>query len=130
MAYKRTTWVNNETKLNAQNLNNIEDGIVEAKESASAANSAAEAANTRANQALQETINNKTGIDNLTTAFNNFIITFVGTREEYETANTAGQIPSGILVIITDEEEEIPNSSATTAVLGTATLGSMILGQA
>jgi len=54
MAYKRTTWVNNETKLNAQNLNNIEDGIVEAKESANSATSAAEAANTRANEALQK----------------------------------------------------------------------------
>ena len=130
MAYKRTTWVNNETKLNAQNLNNIEDGIVEAKDAAANANASATSANERANQALQETASNKTGIDRLTTAFNNFIITFVGTREEYEAANTAGQIPSGILVIITDEEEEIPNSSATTAVLGTATLGSMILGQA
>lgn len=54
MAYKRTVWVNNETKLNAQNLNNIEDGIVEAKESANSANSTAEAANTRANEALQK----------------------------------------------------------------------------
>lgn len=53
---------------------------------------------------------------------------FVGTMEEYDVANSAGQIPSGILVIITDEEEEIPNSSVTTAVLGTAILGSMILG--
>ena len=130
MAYKRTTWVNNETKLNAQNLNNMEDGIVEAKDAAANANASAISANERANQALQETASNKTGIDNLTTAFNNFIITFVGTREEYEAANKAGQIPSGILVVITDEEEEIPNSSATTAVLGTATLGSMILGQA
>ena len=56
------------------------------------------------------------------------ITTFVGTREEYDIANFAGQIPSGALVLITDEEEEIPNSSVTTAVLGTATLGSMILG--
>lgn len=58
------------------------------------------------------------------------ITNFVGTMEEYDIANSAGQIPSGILVIITDEEEEIPNSSVLTAVLGTATLGSMILGHA
>lgn len=29
MAYTRTTWVNEETPLNADNLNNIEDGIEE-----------------------------------------------------------------------------------------------------
>ena len=87
-------------------------------------------ANEKVDQALQETASNKNEIENLTTAFNNFMITFVGTRAEYEAANGAGRIPSGILVIITDEEEEIPGSSATTARLGTATLGSMILGQA
>lgn len=60
MAYKRTVWVNNETKLNAQNLNNIEDGIVEAKESASEANSVASSANERANEALQKANNTET----------------------------------------------------------------------
>lgn len=123
MAYSRTRWQNNQTKLNATNLNNMEDGIEEALSLGTQAGQAATNANTNANKANQD-------IQALTEAFNNFIITFVGTREEYETANKAGQIPSGILVIITDEEEEIPNSSATTAVLGTATLGSMILGQA
>lgn len=55
---------------------------------------------------------------------------FVGTMEEYDLANSAGQIPYGVLVIITDEEEEeeIPDSSVRTAALGVARLGSMILG--
>lgn len=30
MAYSRTTWVQEETQLNARNMNNIEDGIGEA----------------------------------------------------------------------------------------------------
>lgn len=29
MAYSRTTWVQEETQLNARNMNNIEDGIEE-----------------------------------------------------------------------------------------------------
>lgn len=29
MAYNRTQWVNEETQLNARNMNNIEDGIEE-----------------------------------------------------------------------------------------------------
>ena len=36
MSYSRTTWVNEETQLNASNMNNIEDGIEEAKTAASA----------------------------------------------------------------------------------------------
>ena len=110
----------------AEQLDNLE----EVKEAADNAVASAALANEKADQALQETTSNKTEIENLTTAFNNFMITFVGTRAEYEAAHGAGRIPSGVLVIITDEEEEIPGSSATTAKLGTATLGSMILGQA
>lgn len=30
MAYKRTNWIDGETKLNAANLNNIEDGLQQA----------------------------------------------------------------------------------------------------
>ena len=30
MAYTRTTWVNEETPLNADNMNNLEDGVEEA----------------------------------------------------------------------------------------------------
>lgn len=40
MSYQRTTWVNGETPINADNLNNIEEGIV-ANEAAIAANEAA-----------------------------------------------------------------------------------------
>lgn len=122
MAYEKTKWVSGVTLLSAENFNKMEDGI-------EGAHTAAKSADNNAKSALDGVKTNATNISNLKEAFNNFIITFVGTREEYETANSAGQIPSGILVIITDEEEEIQNSSVTTAVLGTATLGSMILGQ-
>lgn len=30
MAYTRTTWVNEETPLNADNLNNLEEGVAQA----------------------------------------------------------------------------------------------------
>ena len=30
MSYSRTTWINDETALSANNMNNIEDGIEEA----------------------------------------------------------------------------------------------------
>lgn len=46
---------------------------------------------------------------------------FMGTQEEYNTAYNAGNIPNGCIVIITNDE--------TTAKLGTAILGKMILGQ-
>lgn len=49
---------------------------------------------------------------------------FVGTNSEYEAANAAGNIPVGTIVIITDD---LTNNSSTTAVLGTAKLGYMIL---
>ena len=32
MAYTRTHWINNLTQLNAQNMNNIEDGIEDAND--------------------------------------------------------------------------------------------------
>lgn len=51
---------------------------------------------------------------------------YIGTKEKYETDNTAGLIPVGTIVIITDDEEE--TDDITTAVLGTAKLGYMILG--
>jgi hypothetical protein len=59
MSYKRTQWVNDETKLNADNLNNIEEGIVEATDSASRANEAAGTAHERANQAIQQLAQDK-----------------------------------------------------------------------
>ena len=52
---------------------------------------------------------------------------FIGTRAEYEAANAKGEIPVNALVIITDDETL---GGATTAVLGKAILGQMILGQA
>lgn len=120
MAYEKTKWVSGVTLLSAENFNKMEDGI-------EGAHTAAKSADNNAKSALDGVKTNALNIANLKEAFNNFIITFVGTREEYDAANSAGQIPSGILVIITDEEEIVQNSSAT-AVLGTATLGSMILG--
>lgn len=55
---------------------------------------------------------------------------FIGTREEYE-ANVS-KIQVGAVVIITDESDvERPpvEENASTAILGAALLGSLILGQ-
>lgn len=49
---------------------------------------------------------------------------FVGTGEAYKTANAAGLIPIGAIVIITDDEDD---TSSTTSALGYAILGQMIL---
>lgn len=61
-------------------------------------------------------------------------ITFVGTLSQYNAANQAGVIPIGSVVVITDSTTpdipDTPSTDATTAKLGTAKLGSMILGQA
>lgn len=55
---------------------------------------------------------------------------FVGTRAEYEAA--ASSIPIGAMVVITDESDvvlpEVEDTSST-SILGTALLGSMILGK-
>lgn len=66
---------------------------------------------------------------------------FIGTTEQYKTANAAKEIVEGCLVCITDDNEDKANSggsssdgstntdtSSTTAVLGYAILGQMILG--
>jgi hypothetical protein len=50
---------------------------------------------------------------------------FIGTQEEYDIAYSAGNVAIGALVIILDN---LANSSDTTALLGTAILGKMILG--
>lgn len=55
---------------------------------------------------------------------------FVGTRAEYEAA--AASIPVGAMVIITDESDVVEppvEDTSSIAILGTALLGSMILGQ-
>lgn len=71
--------------------------------------------------------------DALIKAFINSKI-FVGTYEQYETANADGKIPVGALVIITDDgtsgggSSGGDNTSSTTAILGQAILGQMILG--
>lgn len=58
---------------------------------------------------------------------NNSPYLFIGTTAEYEAANTAGTIPVGTIVIITDDDDN-SSDDITTAVLGTAKLGYMILG--
>lgn len=56
---------------------------------------------------------------------------FVGTRAEYEAA--ASSIPIGAMVVITDESDvvlpEVEEDTSSIAILGTALLGSMILGK-
>lgn len=56
---------------------------------------------------------------------------FIGTYEEYEIAYANNKIPINALVIITDEKidiEDKPDIPSTTAVLGYAILGQMVLG--
>ena len=54
---------------------------------------------------------------------------FIGTKLEYNAAYAAGNIAVGTLVCITDDNEDDGEMSfSTTAALGTALLGSMILG--
>lgn len=50
---------------------------------------------------------------------------FVGTKSEYDVANAEGKVKVGALVIILDGSED---ANDTIALLGTATLGRMILG--
>lgn len=52
---------------------------------------------------------------------------FQGTQEEYNVAYKAGRIPNGTIVIIVDDTPE--TGGDTTAVLGVAVLGKMVLGQ-
>lgn len=55
---------------------------------------------------------------------------FIGTRAEYEAA--IDSIPVGAMVVITDESDvvlpEVENNPST-SILGTALLGSMVLGK-
>ena len=62
---------------------------------------------------------------------------FVGTYEEYNAANAAGNIPIGCVVILTDDSsgngsggsgDSSDTTSPTNAVLGYAVLGQMVLG--
>lgn len=67
---------------------------------------------------------------NLMTAYVNKKI-FIGTLSEYEAA--ASTIPVGAIVVLTDESNvEIPpvedETTSSAAILGTALLGSMLLG--
>ena len=48
---------------------------------------------------------------------------FVGTWAEYYAANAAGEIPEGMVILITDEDD-----AGTVAILGQAILGEMLLG--
>ena len=74
-----------------------------------------------------------TEYDALIKAFINSKI-FIGTYEQYETANANGQVPIGALVIITDDATGggssggESDSTSTTAILGQAIIGLMILG--
>lgn len=54
---------------------------------------------------------------------------FIGTQEEYDLAFAAGDISTGALVIILDENEINDSNLSITSLLGTAVLGKMLLGQ-
>ena len=55
---------------------------------------------------------------------------FIGNKEEYNTANEAGQIAVGTLVIITDDVNigGITNNSESSPILGVGKLGYLKLG--
>ena len=53
---------------------------------------------------------------------------FIGTQEEYDIAYAEGKVAVGALVVILDENET--NSDATTAMLGKAIIGTLLLGKA
>ena len=127
MAYQKTRWVNNETPLNEGNLNKLEQGVKDAHDVIDQHELEIDnVKDTVYNDHAERISLNESRIEEIYLGGGGGITAFVGTSEEYNLANSAGQISSGTLVIITDEEE-IPNSS-TTAVLGAALLGSMILG--
>lgn len=58
---------------------------------------------------------------------------WVGTQVQYKVASALGEIPVGTMVIITDESDvvlpEVEEGTSSIAILGTALLGSMILGK-
>ena len=54
---------------------------------------------------------------------------FIGTEEEYNTAYAEGKIAMGALVIILDGSETEEGGATISALLGTAILGQMLLGQ-
>ena len=134
MAYNKTTWVSGETLLSAENFNKMEQGIEDAHIAVSN---------------IQNTLSNvnddvtsiKTAILTLTTDINTL----------KQTVNTLDEIVEGLLIgtepplgdnipdslpklatpVIYLEEEslpEAPESSNTTAILGKAILGKMVLG--
>lgn len=53
---------------------------------------------------------------------------FVGSQEQYDKAYAAGKIALGAIVIITDDDVNA-DSAGTTAVLGKAVLGQLVLGK-
>lgn len=55
--------------------------------------------------------------------------TFIGTKEDFLAANSAGEIGEGCIIVITNGSLDTESSSSTTAKLGTAVLGTMVLGQ-
>lgn len=54
---------------------------------------------------------------------------FIGTQDEYDIAYTEGKIGIGALVIILEDSENEEGSATISALLGTAILGKMLLGQ-
>lgn len=54
---------------------------------------------------------------------------FIGTKSEYDTAYAEGKIGIGALVIILDGSETEEGGETISALLGTAILGRMLLGQ-
>ena len=80
---------------------------------------------------ITETYETKIAANEKLTEAKNYTDTkfFVGTYSEYQTAYSENKIAVGALVVIIDDENVPEDSGATSAQLGKAVLGYMILGQ-
>ena len=120
MDFKRTNWKNNDpsTPLSAANMNKIEDAIEGLIDEIDISREKEEAlANSLAH--LRENIDTNA----------NVVQTFIGTAAQYQTAYDEGKIEVGCLVFILDDEDVVEEeTTSTSAKLGEAILGYMILG--
>lgn len=67
-------------------------------------------------------------IGSLQSAMNSIVPVFIGTNAEYNELNSQGKIADGSIVIITDDNGIVNEGGDTTAALGKAILGLMVLG--
>jgi hypothetical protein len=115
------------TLVHKHTLSDIEDYTVDSELSTTSANPVQ---NKVVNDGLSITLDTAKGYTDTKVAS----MVFIGTYAEYQTAYANGQIPVNSFVILTDEESGGGSSGgnestdSTTAMLGYAVLGQMVLG--